>query len=88
MYSVRVRTTALILKFLSLCFTKNFISVSCHIQIMLYEGCKTPENVGFEVLTEVSTEMAVFWVVAPSTLVEVYQCFRGPSCLHHQGREY
>jgi hypothetical protein len=32
--------------------------------------------------------MAVFWVVAPCSLVEVYQRFRGPCCLHHQGDEY
>jgi hypothetical protein len=25
----------------------------------------------------------VFWVVAPCSLVEVYQRFRGPCCLHH-----
>jgi hypothetical protein len=31
--------------------------------------------------------MAVFWVVAPCRLVEVYQRFRGPCCLHHQGDE-
>jgi hypothetical protein len=31
--------------------------------------------------------MAVFWVVEPCSLVEVYQRFRGPSCLHHQGDE-
>jgi hypothetical protein len=41
--------------------------------------------VGFGVLTAVSTKMAVFWVVAPCSLVEVYQRFRGPCCLHHQG---
>jgi hypothetical protein len=35
----------------------------------------------------VSTKMAVFWVVVPCSLVEVYQCFRGPCCLHHQGDE-
>jgi hypothetical protein len=29
--------------------------------------------VGFEVLTAVSMKMAVFWVVAPCSLVEVYQ---------------
>jgi hypothetical protein len=29
--------------------------------------------------------MAVFWVVAPCILVEVYQRFRGPCCLYHQG---
>jgi hypothetical protein len=32
--------------------------------------------VGFEILTAVNTKMAVFWVVAPCSLVEVYQCFR------------
>jgi hypothetical protein len=30
-------------------------------------------------------KMAVFWVVAPCSLVEIYQHFRGPCCLHHQG---
>jgi hypothetical protein len=29
----------------------------------------------------VSTKMAVFWVVAPCSLVEVCQCFRGPCCI-------
>jgi hypothetical protein len=29
--------------------------------------------------------MAVFWVVAPCSVVEVHQRFRGPFCLHHQG---
>jgi hypothetical protein len=42
-------------------------------------------SVGFEVLTVVRTKMAVYWVVAPCSLVEVYQCFRGPCCLRHQG---
>jgi hypothetical protein len=41
--------------------------------------------VGFEVFTAVSMKMAVFWVVAPYSLVEFYQRFRGPCCLHHQG---
>jgi hypothetical protein len=43
------------------------------------------QRVGFEVLTVVSTKMAVFWVVAPWSLVEVYRCLRGHCCLHHQG---
>jgi hypothetical protein len=29
-------------------------------------------------------KMAVFWVVAPCGLVEVYRSFRGPCFLHHQ----
>jgi hypothetical protein len=41
--------------------------------------------VGFEVFTAVSMKIAVFWVVAPCSLVEIYQRFRGPCCLHHQG---
>jgi hypothetical protein len=40
---------------------------------------------GLKVLTSVSTKMDVFWVVAPRSLVEVCQRFRGPCCLHHQG---
>jgi hypothetical protein len=41
--------------------------------------------VGFEVLIAVSRKMAVFWIVVPCSPVEVYQCFRGPFCFHHQG---
>jgi hypothetical protein len=29
-------------------------------------------------------KMAVFWVVAPCSLVVVYRCFRSTCCLHHQ----
>jgi hypothetical protein len=42
------------------------------------------DYVRFEVLTAVSTKMAVFWVVAPCSLVEIYHRFRGPCCVHHQ----
>jgi hypothetical protein len=35
--------------------------------------------------TEILSKMAVFWVVAPCSLVEVHQSFRGPCCLHQQG---
>jgi hypothetical protein len=31
-------------------------------------------------------KIAVFWVVAPCSLVEVYQRFRGACCLHHHRR--
>jgi hypothetical protein len=40
---------------------------------------------GFEVLTAARMEMAVFWVVAPCSLIEVYQSFKGTCCLHYQG---
>jgi hypothetical protein len=36
----------------------------------------------------VSTKMVVFWVVALCRLVQIYQSFRGPFCLHHQGNEW
>jgi hypothetical protein len=39
----------------------------------------------FQFLTAVSLKMAVFWDVAPCSLVEVYRRFRGAYCLHHQG---
>jgi hypothetical protein len=29
--------------------------------------------------------MAVFWVVTPCNLVEIYRRFRGTCCPHHQG---
>jgi hypothetical protein len=29
-------------------------------------------------------KIAVFWVVAPCSLVEVYQRFSGACCLHYQ----
>jgi hypothetical protein len=43
--------------------------------------------VRFQVLMAVSMEMAVFWVVALCSLVEVYQHFRGACCHQHQGDE-
>jgi hypothetical protein len=42
------------------------------------------EIVGFKVLTAVSKKMAVFWVIAPCSLVEIYLRFRSTCCLHHQ----
>jgi hypothetical protein len=38
-----------------------------------------------QVLTAASMKMAVLWVVAPCSLVEVYRCFRSTCRLHHQG---
>jgi hypothetical protein len=44
-------------------------------------------KVKLEVLTAASMKMAVFCVVAPCSLVEVYRRFRGACYLHHQGDE-
>jgi hypothetical protein len=38
---------------------------------------------GFEVLTALSTKMAVFWIVKPCSMIEINQRFGGPCCLHH-----
>jgi hypothetical protein len=43
-------------------------------------------NIMFQTAGEM--KMAVFCVVAPCILVEVYQRFRGTCCLHHQGDEW
>jgi hypothetical protein len=40
--------------------------------------------VRFEVNIAVSMKMAVFWVVVPRSLADVYQCFRGACCRHHE----
>jgi hypothetical protein len=44
------------------------------------------QNVGFEVLTAVSMKIAVFWVVAPCSLVEVYQRFRAIALMMEAAR--
>jgi hypothetical protein len=41
----------------------------------------------FVPLTLFISKMVVVWDVAPCSLVEVHQRFRGPCCLHHQGNE-
>jgi hypothetical protein len=30
-------------------------------------------------------KITAFWDIAPCSLIEVYQHFRGAYCLHHQG---
>jgi hypothetical protein len=37
-----------------------------------------------KIITQHFTKMAVFWIVAPCSLVEVYQRFRGPCCFQHR----
>jgi hypothetical protein len=36
----------------------------------------------FQVLTAASMKMAIFWIVGPCSLVEVYRLFSGTGCLH------
>jgi hypothetical protein len=36
----------------------------------------------------IQVKMAVFWVVSPCSLVEVYRRFIGAYCLHHQDDDY
>jgi hypothetical protein len=42
---------------------------------------ETRRRDGFQVLTEASVKMAVFWDVAPCSLIGVYRRFRGAYCL-------
>jgi hypothetical protein len=66
------------------CKSADYIEMAQNIRTVQWRLVNTVLNeAGFEVLTAVSTMMAVFWVVAPYSLVEVYQRFRGPCCLHH-----
>jgi hypothetical protein len=41
-------------------------------------------QVRFQVVTAASMKMAVFWVAAPCSLVDVYPCFIGAYCLRHR----
>jgi hypothetical protein len=43
--------------------------------------------VRFQVLTAASMKMAVFWDVAPCSLVDIGRRFTGAYCPHHQGDE-
>jgi hypothetical protein len=43
--------------------------------------------VRFEVLTATSMEMAVFWDVAPCSLVDTGRRLREAYCLQHQGED-
>jgi hypothetical protein len=54
-------------------------------RILILTGTLIILNARFQVLTAASMRMAVFWAVAPCSLVEVYRPFRGACCLHHQG---
>jgi hypothetical protein len=45
-------------------------------------------SVRLDVLMAAGMQVAVFWVVAPCSLVEVYQCFRDACCLHRQSSEH
>jgi hypothetical protein len=36
-------------------------------------------------LSSIPLKMTSFWDIAPWSLVEVYQCFRGAYYFHHQG---
>jgi hypothetical protein len=35
--------------------------------------------------TKLDLKMSVFWDAVPCGLIETNRCFRGASCLHHQG---
>jgi hypothetical protein len=66
------------------------LSASFKFELPLYHNASirkklSPCSVGFEVLMAASMKMAVFWVVAPCSLVEVNRRFRDACCLHHQG---
>jgi hypothetical protein len=42
----------------------------------------------FEVLTKMSMKIAVFWDVAPCSLVGTDRRFRGAYCFHHQDDDH
>jgi hypothetical protein len=59
-------------------------------RLTMHEGnyiCEETRNytrVRFDVLMVMSMKMAVFWDVAPCSLVDIDRCFRGAYSFHHQ----
>jgi hypothetical protein len=52
---------------------------------VLYRGpYNTKQVLIFQVPTSASMKMTVFWDVAPCSIIEIYQHFRGAYCLHCQ----
>jgi hypothetical protein len=62
-------------------FTFYFLELLASVQMYVIKI----SIVRFQVLTAASMKIAVFWVVVPCSLVEVYRRFRGACCLQHQG---
>jgi hypothetical protein len=48
-------------------------------------ACKAREIRTNRAFMAASMKMAVFWVTAPCSLVQIHERFRGACCLHHQG---
>jgi hypothetical protein len=44
--------------------------------------------VGIIRITAILMKMAVFWIVAPCSLVKVCRCFGGACCLYYQDDEW
>jgi hypothetical protein len=55
----------------------------------VFEVCSVAIGIAKNILTIIVEDdyllMAVFWVVARCSLIEVYRRFKGACCLHHQG---
>jgi hypothetical protein len=51
----------------------------------LREAFENITKMRFEILTVTSMKMAVFWDVAPCSLIDIDRRFRGAYCHHHQG---
>jgi hypothetical protein len=66
------------------CRKTQFRNLTCVMLPRFFKDCRATGK-RKEVIQRTFQTMAVFWVVAPCSLVEIYQRFRGPCCFHHQG---
>jgi hypothetical protein len=83
--------------FMILCILPSFIQCSFHLCIVIRILISSfPLSLSYIYLPLSKTrrfwrkamkkmKMAVFWIVAPCSPVEVYRRFRGACCLYHQG---
>jgi hypothetical protein len=71
-----------LVRLIKMCLKENYSKV--HIGKHLFDAFTTYSE-WYE--TRSCSKITVFWAIAMCSLVEVYQCFRGSFCLHHQGNE-
>jgi hypothetical protein len=71
--------------YVDLCFATVYLVETCLVGMLFNILRVKVKHVGFQVLTAVSMKIAIFWVVAPCSLVEVYRRFRGAGHRPHDG---
>jgi hypothetical protein len=71
--------------FCNFCFVLYYADIGFKHTCTVFESFMPASSVESHIKNPHIMKMAVFWVFAPCSLVEVYRSFRGACCLHQQG---